>query len=124
MTLVAVEDSGREIRLTGQLASKYEWLVKQLGWHLGPIEDALNAKIDGTRIQTAGWMPGSDWTNTPFDPIYQVCGQDIEEAGRCFGLLVWKVFEKRPETWASAHGLKDGKEIRSRTYFRWPNDAE
>jgi hypothetical protein len=35
-----------------------------------------------------------------------------------FGLIVWKVFEERSESWASAHGMKDGKEIRGRTYFR------
>lgn len=124
MTLVAVENPRREIKLTGRLASKYAWLVDQLGPKLGPIEDVLNRMIEGTRIQTAGWMPGNNWTNTPFDPIYRICGGDIEESGKCFGLIVWKVFEKRPENWASAHGLKDGKEIRSRTYFRWPNDTE
>jgi hypothetical protein len=35
------------------------------------IKAALNAKIDGTEIQTAGWMPGSNWEGTPFQPIYE-----------------------------------------------------
>jgi len=122
MTLVAIEDPSREIHLTGQLAQKYEWLVAKLGAKLQPIEEKLEGMIDGDRIHTAGWMPGSDWTHTPFQAIYETCGQDKEEAGRCFGLIVWKIFEKRQETWASAHGMKDGREIRSRTYFRWPGE--
>jgi hypothetical protein len=28
------------------------------------------------------------------------------------------VFEHRPDVWASTHGMKDGVEIRSRSYFR------
>jgi hypothetical protein len=123
MTLVSIENPDREIQLTGNLDKKYSWLAAKLGPTLAPIEHTLNAMIDSDRVHTAGWMPGSDWTGTPFQAIYSACGQDAEEAGKCFGLVVWKVFEKRPEKWASAHGMKDGHEIRSRTYFRWPGDA-
>src|SRR3954468_17212853 len=123
MTLVSIDDHRREIHLQNPLKAKYEWLVLQLGSELGAIQKQLNEMIDvgnetGEEVHTAGWMPGKNWQGTPFQPIYQVCGQDVEEAGRCFGLLVWKVFEARPEIWASTHGMKDGKEIRSRTYFR------
>ena len=34
------------------------------------IEDDLNRRIDAGDIHTAGWMPGSDWTDTVFEPIY------------------------------------------------------
>ena len=102
------------------MARKYEKLVTKLGPSLEAIEAALNAMIEGAEIHTAGWMPGADWTGTPYQAIYDACGRDVEESGKSFGLIVWKVFEKRPETWASAHGMKDGQEIRSRTYFRWP----
>jgi len=121
MTLVSAEDPERELHLTGVLKQKYEWLVSRLGPDLDQIEKRLNGMIDGDRIHTAGWMPGHDWTGTPFQRIYEVCGSDEDEAGRCFGLIVWKVFEKRPDSWASAHGMQHGQEIRSRTYFRWPN---
>jgi len=124
MTLVAIEDPRREIHLTGQLAKKYDCLVATLAADLLPIEEKLNGMIDGDRIHTAGWMPGNNWIGTPFQPIYEACGEDEKEAGKCFGLIAWKVFEKRPETWASAHGVKDGREIESRTYFRWPGDNE
>ena len=122
MTLVRIENPTRTIYLTGILADKYHWLSAQLGDNLHPIEEALNSMIEGDRIHTAGWMPGSDWTGTPFQSIYDACNQDAEEAGKCFGLIVWMVFEKHPDTWASAHGMIDGREIKSRTYFRWPGD--
>ena len=38
--------------------------------------DAMVTRIDelidesGAEIATAGWLPGSDWTGTPFEPIY------------------------------------------------------
>lgn len=120
MTLVNLEHPDREIHLRGMLKQTYEWLASRLGADLAPIEARLNNMIDGDRIHTAGWMPGSDWTGTPFQRIYEVCGNDVDEAAKCFGLIVWTVFEKRPESWAGAHGMIDGKEIRSRTYFRWP----
>ncbi len=120
MALVDVENPARVVHLRGELAQKYKWLVARLGPRYQPIEDAINGMIDGHEVRTAGWLPGSDWTGTPFEAIYEVCGRNQEEAGLSFGLIVWMVFEKRPETWASAHGMKDGREIRSRTYFRWP----
>ncbi len=32
----------------------------------------INTLIDGAggRIATAGWLPGNDWTGTPFQAIY------------------------------------------------------
>ena len=79
----------------------------------------LNEMIDGTEIQTAGWMPGGDWTGTPFQPIYEKAARFNEDtAARCFGLLVWQVFMERPEKWASGRFEKDGEPIGSRTYFQ------
>lgn len=117
MTLVDLEKPTRTIQLGGDLARKYEKLVTKLGPSLAVIELALNAMIDDVEIHTAGWMPGADWTGTPYQAIYEACGRDVEESGKSFGLIVWKVFEKRHETWASAHGMKDGQETRSHTYF-------
>lgn len=119
MTLVSIENPERGMRLTGMLRKRYEWLVHQLGSDLSPIEARLNEMIKGDRIHTAGWMPGSDWTETPFQRIWEVCGCDEDEAAKAFGLIVWKVFEKHPEKWGSARGMQHGREIRSRTYFRW-----
>ena len=82
-------------------------------------KQALNDMIDGDEIHTAGWMPGRDWSDTPFDPIYQKAArQSFEASARCFGLMVWEVFMERPETWTSGRFEKNGEAIGSRTYFR------
>ncbi len=101
-------------------AHEYQtFLSRMTAVEIHAIEDALNAKIDADRIHTAGWMPGSDWTGTPFQAIYEKAARrSFEAAARCFGLIVWDVFMKRPEKWTSGRFEKDGEQIGSRTYFR------
>jgi hypothetical protein len=83
------------------------------------IKETLNDMVDGDEIHTAGWMPGSDWTGTPFQAIYEKAARhSFRAAAQCFGLMVWEVFMERPEKWTSGRFEKDGKEIGSRTYFR------
>lgn len=49
------------------------------------ICDELRRMIDGAEIHTAGWMPGSDWTGTPWEPIYtDACDYDVVASGYCF----------------------------------------
>ena len=99
---------------------EYRYLMsRMLPAETAAIKERLNEMIDGTEIQTAGWMPGKDWTGTPFQPIYKKaarCNQEV--AARCFGLMVWEVFMERPERWCSGRFEKDGEPIGSRTYFR------
>ena len=81
----------------------------------------INELIDegGAEIATAGWLPGSDWTGTPFEPIYTKAARgDFERSALFFGQLVWYTVMQRPERWGSGRYQRDGKEIGSRTYFR------
>jgi len=81
----------------------------------------INQLIDeaGGEIATAGWLPGSDWNGTPFQPIYEkATRRDANRAALFFGQLVWYTVMNRPEQWASGRYEKDGIEIGSRTYFR------
>jgi hypothetical protein len=80
----------------------------------------INDLIDesGAEIATAGWLPGSDWTGTPFEPIYAKAARgDFQRSALFFGQLVWYAVMKRPERWASGRYEVDGREIGSRTYF-------
>lgn len=64
---------------------------------IAAIKSELNAMIDGTEIQTAGWMPGANWEGTVYQPIYlRAARQDYGASARCFGLMVWEVFMERP----------------------------
>jgi hypothetical protein len=70
-------------------------------------------------IATAGWLPGSDWTGTPFEPIYTKAARgDFDRSAMFFGQLVWYTIMNRPETWGSGRYQVDGRDIGSRTYFR------
>jgi hypothetical protein len=87
--------------------------------------DAMVARINelinagGAEIATAGWLPGSDWTGTPFEPIFTVAArQDYQRSALFFGQLVWFVIMERPEPWGSGRYQVDGRDIGSRTYFR------
>jgi len=74
---------------------------------------------DGGEIATAGWLPGSDWTGTPFEAIYTKAARlDFEGSALFFGQLVWYTIMQRPEHWASGRYEKDGKDIGSRTCFK------
>jgi hypothetical protein len=81
----------------------------------------INELIDaaGGEIATAGWLPGSDWGGTPFQPIFTKAAKgDRGLSGKFFGQVVWYTIMTRPERWASGRYEKDGEDIGSRTYFR------
>jgi hypothetical protein len=73
----------------------------------------------GGEIATAGWLPGSDWTGTPFEAIYtKAARHDYDLSAKFFGQLVWYTVMQRPERWASGRYQVEGRDIGSRTYFR------
>ena len=87
--------------------------------------DAIVARINGLidaaggEIATAGWLPGNDWTGTPFEAIYlKAARKNYDLSAKFFGLLVWHTVMERPETWASGRYQVDGRDIGSRTYFK------
>src|SRR4051794_28296994 len=74
----------------------------------------VNELIDaaGGEIATAGWLPGSDWTGTPFEPIYATAARsDQERAAKFFGQIVWFTIMGRPESWGSGRYEVDGRDI-------------
>lgn len=77
--------------------------------------------IDGDEIHTAGWMPGTNWTDTVFQPIYDGCGENYQVSAMFFGLIVFKVFMDRDDYWGFGKYEKDGIPIHSITYFRLAN---
>jgi hypothetical protein len=81
------------------------------------INELIDTSAD--EIATAGWLPGSDWTGTPFQPIYdKAARRDFQRAALFFGQLVWFTIMRRPERWGSGRYQVDGRDIGSRTYFR------
>ena len=73
---------------------EYEAMVNELN-------RIVQKNIDGGEdIVVAGFIPGSDWSGTVWEPIYtKACGFDFEHAAQFFGLLVCQVLIDRKETW-------------------------
>jgi hypothetical protein len=112
-------ESGKDIQQVPFQKEYEKFMGRMTAEEVTAIKAELNSMIDGTEIQTAGWMPGSDWGNTVFEPIYsKAARKDYRAAARCFGLMVWEVFMERPEVWTSGRFEKDGEPIASRTYFQ------
>lgn len=82
----------------------------------------INELVDegSKEVATAGWLPGSDWTGTPFEPIFtKAARRNYDLSARFFGLAVWYTVMHRDERWASGrYQLPGGRDIGSRTYFR------
>ena len=95
------------------------WESRLTTTEIDAIEAALEARIVSAEVHTSSWMPGADWSHTPFEPIYvKACRLDEEAAARCFGLFVWKVFMMHDEDWSFGRFEKDGMPIEGMTYFR------
>jgi hypothetical protein len=64
--------------------------------------DAVNRYFDAhEKFVVSSFIPGSDWTGTPFQPIYIAANQSWDNARFFFGLVVWDaVANHRPnELW-------------------------
>jgi hypothetical protein len=76
----------------------------------------LNDRISGDRILTSSWIPGSDWTNTPYQIIYEkACKFDEQHAAWFFGLILWDVMMRHPDTWSFVKCSQPN--IKGTTYF-------
>ena len=90
--------------------------VEELAEAQAEINRLADAEGD---IFTAGWLPGSDWTGTPFQPIYEkAAAHRYELSALLYGLLVYVTVMQRDDTWASGRYKVGERDIKSRTYFR------
>jgi len=114
-------ESGTKIQNIPHKKDYERWMNNLSSNDLIQIEAELNNKIDKNDVNTAGWMPGSDWTGTVFYPIYEACKKNVDQAAMFFGLIVYKVFMDRPEWWSFGEYEVDGRPIGSKTYFKLNN---
>jgi len=114
-------DTGRAVDLVPYRA-QFDTLKSRLTREeFEAMVERINELIDasGAEIATASWLPGGDWSGTPFEAIYgKAAPGDSERSAMFFGQLVWYAIMRRPDRWSSAKYELDDKQIRSRTYFR------
>ena len=118
-------DSGKYVKSLPHKRDFENWKKHLSGSDYAKVIDAINAKVDANDINTAGWIPGSDWTDTAFEPLYYACGRNKVQAGMFFGLIVFNVLLHRPDkVWGFGKFEKNGVPISSMTYFVLDNPPE
>jgi hypothetical protein len=77
----------------------------------------LSDRISGDQILTSSFIPGSDWTNTPYQIIYEkACECNEQHAAWFFGLILWDVMIRHSDTWSFVKSTQPN--IKGTTYFR------
>lgn len=84
------------------------------------IQEEIRRRIEGDEFAVAGWIPGSDWTGTPFQSIYEdACGYDFDASRWLFGILVWVTLMEHEDYWGFRRGVVvNDIPVDSMTYFR------
>ena len=81
--------------------------------------DAINSYIDSQgEVFVSSHIPGPDWTDTPFQPLYIACNKNPDQAALFFGLLVWEAVMKRDDRWCFKPADKEADDVIGMTYFR------
>ena len=111
-------DSGRYVTRLPHKTEFDRWMKRLSAADYQRIADAINERIDASDINTAGWMPGHDWTGTVYEPLYDACGKNETQSGMFFGLIVFNTLMRRTDgVWGFGKFEKDGVPISSMTYF-------
>ena len=64
-------------------------------------------------------MPGSDWSNTPFEIVYEKAARKNTDLARLmFGVLAWEAFKLHPDQWLTVKIQFPGRDVTNRAYFR------
>ena len=81
----------------------------------------LERRTSNKEVNVAGWLPGSDWSGTPFQAIFEIAARsDYDTSARMFGLFVWVYFMERLDRWGFGRYDTATQHVESMTYFRLP----
>ena len=112
-------DTGSEITKIPHFRDYERWCSRLTDAEYNAIYDELMSRISGSEIETSSWIPGSDWTGTVFQPIYEkACNQDENAAAKFFGLILWHVVVEHDEWWSFGRFQIGDIPIDGLTYFR------
>lgn len=81
------------------------------------IMEELEKVLNQGEVHVSSFVPGSDWTGTVYQPIYEIaCDEDERQAAFFFGILMWVAVMNHPETWSFLKYKEDN--IQGMTHFR------
>ena len=84
------------------------------------VVEAINEYVNAVpqdKPFVSSYIPGHDWTDTVYQPLYIACGRSIEQSGWFFGLIVWQAMIDHEEDWVFKPADKDD-DILGTTYWR------
>lgn len=111
-------DTGKYVEKLPHKKEFDKWMSNLSVCDYQKIVDTLNTKIDASDVNTSSWIPGSDWTDTVYEPLYVACEKNKEFSGLFFGLLLFELLMNRPDiVWGFGKYEKDGIPIKGTTYF-------
>jgi hypothetical protein len=68
------------------------WISRLTTAEIRAIDSEFDRRIAAKKnpeVVTSSWLPGQDWTNTPFQAIYENATRyDEIAAAKCFGLML------------------------------------
>ncbi len=112
-------DTGEMITTTPYRGDYDRWRSGLSDMEYTNIIEELESKVEGSEIQTSSWIPGDDWTDTVYDPIYsKACNKDPVASAKFFGLLLWETMLNNQFYWAFGRYQKNGIQIEGLTYFK------
>lgn len=113
--LISIDTGKKVTQMPAKRANDYRrWRSRLSDADYEKVVGAINAAIGDGEVCTAGWLPGHDWTGTPYEALYHACKQNRVQSGMFFGLIVFEVLMRRTDrTW----GFTRYEEDRSMTYF-------
>src|SRR5258705_13661144 len=86
--LISVETLEPITHIPNEREYRY-WRKRLTDEQYSAIESEIERRMGAGEVQTAGWIPGDDWSNTPFEPIYSdACVYDAVASWLCFGLCL------------------------------------
>ncbi len=94
----------------------YENIIGKLHHVLDQAIECGQARKENGII-TSSYIPGRDWTNTPYQPIYESCGRNFDQARLFFGLLVWDAVMQHNNDWIFLRQERDSDHPVGMTYF-------
>jgi hypothetical protein len=119
--------TGRQITEVPHMKELESMLGRMSAAEIEAINTALDAMLEEVqpgKAIAASWIPGSDWTGTPFLPIYiKACRRDFMASAGCLGKIFMSRVIDHPELWRSIKQPKDKKDPDGpETTYYWRTD--
>lgn len=113
--LYSLDDLTNPIREIPHRREYFIWRNRLTEDEYETLVATLSAKLDGGRILTSSFIPGKDWTDTPYQIIYEkACAEDVQHAAFFFGLIMWDAVMRHPDRWT----FIKSESVQGTTYFR------